>query len=499
MRRLLSTAAIVACAALAGTGCGGDDNSGGALESTLAYVPRETPFAVAIDTDLEGDQYKSLDAILGKFPGGDAIKGALRAQLEEGTGGVSFEEDVRPLLGNPFVVGATSVASFLGDSADDEFVAAIQVDDSDALDALIDKTKPDERGEVAGGTVYEDEGTFFAVEDDRVVLAGSEAQLGDALRRADGNDHLDEEAFEESLEGLPDQALARVYVGLQPLIEQDPDTATARRVEWVGALRTLGITASADESSIDVEFNLRADGDELSDEDLPLAAGEQAPEVVERPGEVAIGVRDPGQIVRFFEAAFQAVDPSGFGDYQQGKQALAARLDLDVDEDIVGQLSGDLAISVGVGGGFAARAEPRDPEAFADTVAKLAGALPDLGSGLGVTGVLRRGDFFEARLRGGGRFVFGMSEGAFVAASDAARAREIAAQQPGPVEGANGSLVMSADAEELAARLLVALAPALGLPDQLPVGLFARPFDDLTGSVVSSTGGMKGKFSLTLD
>jgi hypothetical protein len=203
--------------------------------------------------------------------------------------------------------------------------------------------------------------------------------------------------------------------------------------------------------------------------------------------------------VRFFEAAFQAVDPSGFGDYQQGKQALAARLDLDVDEDIVGQLSGDLAISVALDGGFAARAEPRDAEAFGDTVAKLAGALPELGSGLGVTGVSRRGDFFEAQLSGGGRFVFGMRNGVFVAASDAARARAMASQQPGAVEGANGSLVMSADAEELAAQLLVALGPALGLPEQLPVGLFARPFDDLTGSVVSSTDGMKGKFSLTLD
>jgi hypothetical protein len=499
MRRLLSTAAIAACVALAVAGCGGDDNSGGPLESSLSYVPSDTPFAVAIDTDLEGDQYQSLDGILGKFPGGDAIKGLLRAQLEEGAGGVSFEEDVRPLLGNPFVVGATSVASFLGDSAEDEFVAAIQVDDADALDALIEKTKPDERGEVAGATVYEDDGTFFAVEQDRVVLAGSERQLEDALRRADGDDHLDQKAFEQSLNGLPEEALARVYVDLQALIEQDPETAAARRVEWVAALRTLGITASADDNSIDVDFNLRTDGDELSDDQLPLAAGEQAPEVVERPGEVAVGVRDPGQIVRFFESAFQAVDPSGFGDYQQGKQALAARLDLDVDKDIVSQLSGGLALSVAVDGGFAARAEPRDPEAFADTVAKLARALPDLGSGLGVTGVSRRGDFFQARLRGGGRFVFGLSDGVFVAASDARRAREMASEQPSALDGASGSVVLSADAEQLAARLLAALGPALGLPDQLPTALFARPFDDLTGSIVSSTGGMTGKLSLTLD
>ena len=30
-------------------------------------------------------------------------------------------------------------------------------------------------------------------------------------------------------------------------------------------------------------------------------------------------------------------------------------------------------------------------------------------------------------------------------------------------------------------------------------GLFARPFDELNGSLETSTGGMQGTFSLTLD
>ena len=58
--------ACVAVTALAA--CGGDDEETGALGSALAYLPKETPFAVAIDTNLDGDQYKSLDAILAKFP-----------------------------------------------------------------------------------------------------------------------------------------------------------------------------------------------------------------------------------------------------------------------------------------------------------------------------------------------------------------------------------------------------------------------------------------------
>jgi hypothetical protein len=245
MRRLLSTAGIAVCAAVLAAGCNGGDGSGGALEAALAYVPASTPFVVAVDTDVEGDQYEALDDILGRFPGGRGIGRSLQEEIERSAGGISYEDDVRPLLGNPFVVGATDPASFLGASEDEGFVAAIQVDDTDALDGLIDKTDPDEQGEVAGATVYQADGTSFAVEEDMIVLGASRELLESALERADGDDHLDEETFERGLEGLPGEALARVYVDLQALIEQDPDAEPARRVEWVAALRTLGLTAQA--------------------------------------------------------------------------------------------------------------------------------------------------------------------------------------------------------------------------------------------------------------
>jgi uncharacterized protein DUF3352 len=499
VRRLLSIATLLACAAAVAAGCGGDDSSGGALESALSYVPADTPFAVAIDTDVEGDQYQALDEILGRFPMGDSIKESLEEEIERDGDDVSYEEDVKPLLGNPFVVSATDVSSFVGESEDDDFVASIQVEDTDALDRLIDKTNPDEHGEVAGATVYDDDGTFFAVEDDMVALAGSQELLESALERADGDDHLDVDAFERSLAGLPEEALARVHVDLQALIEQDPDTEAARRIEWVAALRTLGATASVEGDSVDIEFNLRTDGADLSEEDLPLAAGDESPRVVQQAGEIGFGLRDPGQVVEFFETAFQAVDPQGFGDYEAGKRSMARRFDIDVDEDVVAQLTGDLSVSVAVDGSFGARAEVEDPNAFADTVDKLADALPRLGSGPGVVRVRPRGDLYEAVLADGGRLVFGMREDVFVLGSDAVRAREIGSQQPGEVSGASGSLVLTADAERVAAELLEELRPELGLGGLLGGGLLVRPLDELTGSVSSSTDGMKGTFRLMLD
>jgi uncharacterized protein DUF3352 len=498
MRLLGSMAAILVCAILA-AGCNGDESSGGALESSLAYVPANTPFAVAIDTDVEGDQYQSLDEVLGRFPSGDSLGRMLQEQIEEGADGVSYEDDVRPLLGNPFVVSATDPASFIDGSEDDDFVAAIQVADTDALDGLIEKTEAREEGEVAGATVYEDEGTVFAVEDDMVVFGGTRALLEDALERADGDDHLDVDTFERSLEGLPEEALARIYVDLQSLLEQEPGGEAARQVRWISALRTLGMTASAADEAVEVEFNLRTDGEDLTEEDLPLAAGDEAAQVVRIPGEVGFGLREPRQVIAFFESTFQTLDPAGFGEYQTGKRAISQRFDIDVDEDLFGQLTGDLSVSVAVNGAFGARAEVEDPDEFAETVERVAQALPRLGASLGVTDVAPRGDLFEARLEDGGRFVFGVRDGVFVAGSNPARAGAMASRQPEDVPGANGSLVMSADAEQVALQVLRQVAPELGLGGIFGGGLFARPLDELTGSVATSTDGMRGSFSLTVD
>jgi hypothetical protein len=491
--------ATLVWAALVAAGCNGDDGSGGALESSLAYVPADTPFVVAIETDVEGEQYQRLDDIVGRFPGGDSVRQELLRRLEEGDEDVSYEEDVKPLLGNPFVVSGTDPASLIDGTDDSPFVGAIQVADTDALDRLIEKTGPEESGEVAGATVYGDDGASFAVEDDMVVVADSRELLDAALERAEGDDHLDVDTFEESLEGLPEETIARLYFDLQAVIEEDPDTEVARRIEWVSALRTLGMTASVGEDSIDVEFNLRTDAGELSEEDLPLAAGDEAAQVVRMPGEIAVSLRDPSQAIAFFESAFQTADPQGFGDYETGKRAVSQRYGIDVDEDVFGQLTGDLSVSVAVDGAFAARAEVADPEAFRRTVDRLAEALPQLGAGLGVTDVARRGPLYEASLVDGGTFAFGTRGDVFVAGSSLARAGRIASQDPEEVPDATGSLVAAADAEEVAGRVLQQMAPQLGLGGIFGGGLLARPLDELTGSVATSTDGMRGSFRLTLD
>jgi Protein of unknown function (DUF3352) len=502
MRRLLTIPLLLSALLIAG--CGGDSVSGSPLDSALSYLPKDAPFAVAIDTDLDGDQYQALQSLLKKFPFSGQIQDSLRQQLEQGSN-VNFNDDVKPVLGNPFVVGITDVATFRHDTGDTPFVAAVQAKDGDALDNLIDKTKPKKAGEESGATVYQEDDSVFAVEGDTVIFAADRQQLSEALKRADGDDHLDEDTFNSGLEGLPESALARVYTDVGALLKGDPDTAQARNVKWIDALRTLGATVVAKDNSIDVDFRLRTDGD-LSDADLPIAPGDEAPGVIEQDGEVGVGIRDLAHIVKFAESSAQAIDPAGFGDYAKAKATIDKQLGVSLDDDLIGQLTGNVSSSISIDGKFGVRAELKDPRAFERTLAKVADVLPSFAEGAGFGKVALSkpkagGDFYALAQPDGDSVVFGVVDDVLVVANDPRRAGQLADAQPVAVPGAEGSVVLSANAEQIVNTLLGQFGPALGLGDLGGLGsaLLTRPLGDLNGFMSASTDELRGKFTLAID
>jgi hypothetical protein len=503
MRRLIAATLILFALLIAG--CGGDDSSGSPLDSALSYLPKDAPFAVAIDTNVDGDQYQALQALIKKFPFGEQLQNSLKQQLEQSSNGINFNDDVKPALGNPFVVGAPDAASFNSDSGSSSFVAAVKTKDGDALDTLIEKTKSKKTGEESGATLYESDGSVFAVEGDTLIFAGTRQQLTQALARADGDDHLDEDTFNESLDGLPDSALARVYADLEALLKNDPGSADARKIKWVEALRTLGATVAARDGGIDVDFRVRTEGD-LSDDDLPIAPGDDSPNVIKRRGEIGLGIRDLAHIVRFAENAGQTVDPAGFGDYAQAKKTIDKQLGVTLDDDLIGQLTGDVSATVSIDGKFGVRAQLKDPQAFERTLAKVADVLPSFaaGAGLGKVHLSKpRGSsrFYALTRPEGGAVVFGVVDDVLVVASNHARANELATDEPTAVPDAKGSVAMSADAEQLVNTLLGQLGPALGMGDfgGLGAALLTRPLGDLNGWMSASTDELRGKLTLEIE
>jgi Protein of unknown function (DUF3352) len=500
MRRLISALLLVLTLALAG--CGGEDSES-ALDTALSFLPSDAPLALAIDTDIDGDQYDALRTLLDKFPFGDQAADSLREQLEQTSGGINFNDDVRPLLGNPVVVGIPTAESVTGDS--DQVVVAMQGEDGDAVNDLVEKLDARETGEESGATLYERDGTPFAVKDETLVLAGDREQLTQALERAEGDDHLDEDTFNEGLDGLPEDALARIYADIESLLQNDPDTEDARRIEWVAALRTLGASVLARDDSLEVEFRLRTEGD-LSEEDLPIAPGDEAPAVIEREGEVGLGIRDLAHIVQFAEAAGQAIDPGGFGDYEQAKRTIDSQLGVSIDEDLIGQLRGDVSASVSVDGRFGVRAQLEDPQEFERTLERVADVLPSFaeGAGFGTVALSKPGpgeDFYALAQPDGDAVVFGVANEVLVVANDPRRAGELASQEPSDVEDARGSVVTSADAGELVRAVLEQIGPAFGLPDigGFEGAIITRPLGDLTGSMSASTEELRGRFRLAIE
>jgi hypothetical protein len=501
MARLLVL--LLALFALAVTGCG-EDEAKNPLDEALGYLPENAPFAVAIDTNVEGDQYEALDKIAEKFPFGDQVKQGLRRELEE-NGDVDFEKDVKPLLGNPFVVGAVDARSFTGEGEDNDFVAAVQAKDGDKLKDLVEKENPKEDGEKSGAKLYRDEdGDSFAIKDDVLIVAGSKRLLENGLEQREKDDRLDEETFEKGLEGLPEDSLLRVYGDVEALLESDPDAKDARKVEWVAALRTLGLTASAEQDEISIDFRLRTEGGELTEEDLPVAAGGEAPRIVRRKGEIGLGLRDPSQVVEFAEAAGRAVDPSGFGDFQRAKRQVEGRLGVDIDRDLVGQLTGDVSVNADVDGDFGLRAELKDPAEFERTLKKVADELPRIAenAGAGTVGLAKpkRGeDFYAIAQPDGESVVFGVVDRVLVVSNDPASAGRLASETPTEVRGAQGAIVLGADAERLADRVLQQLAPRIGLGSAFGGQLFTGPLGELTGSVAADEDGLKGRLRLGID
>ena len=130
--------------------------------------------------------------------------------------------------------------------------------------------------------MYQDQDTAFAVNDDVVVLAGSRELLEAALKRADAGDGMSEGEFDKGLEGLPDDALARVYVDVQGLLGQSEGPA-ARKIPWVAALRSSQPDVSAPEQVDRRRVQPAHRGRHLTDADLPLASGDAPAQVVQRP------------------------------------------------------------------------------------------------------------------------------------------------------------------------------------------------------------------------
>jgi len=502
MRRVLATSlAALAAGAVAVSGCGGGSSGSGGkdpLDNALGYLPKSAPLVIAIDTDLNGAQWKSLGTIANKFSFGGQVAQQLKQSINKQ--GLDFDTQIKPLLGNEVVLGAADPQSILGDHS--SFVVALQVKDKGKLEGLLKNSKDlHADGSSHGATLYkQDDGGETAQQNDVLLAADTKAQLEQALEQRDKSDRLTEDQFNSALSDLPKDALLRVYTDLQALIGGSPSASQARQVKWVAALRTLGVTGSATDNAISFDVNVKTDPLNLTDADIPIATGDQSPGVLGNRGELVFGLRGVSQVVQFAQGVAQTISPGSFGDFARAKATIGQQLGIDVDKDVIQQFSGDTSVAIGLDGNFAARAELQDPTAFTKTLAKLAQVAPEFANGVGFQGAKLTKSRGLYKLTGKGKskdVYFGVVNNVFVIATQPARIAQLASQTPKPVDGAKGAFATSSDAGAIVAAVISQIGGG-SLGATLGGGLASAPLGNLDGWAGASTSGIKAHLQLEI-
>lgn len=484
--RLLTTlAAMITAIAVAGCGGGG----GGASDDALSFMPADAPVVITLETDPDGEQWSQVDTLLGKFPFAGQVRSQLEQSLSSGSG-VDFDQDIKPILGNPVVFAVPTVEALQQD--DTNLVLALKVEDEGKAEELV-KKGAQKVGTAEGADVYKGQGdSFSALSDGVLVVADTEADLEAALKRHAGDDHLDEEGFEQLTAGVEGDGLLKVGVDAEQAVSASPDAAKAKEIAWVAGLRNFGMVVSAEDDGVVTDFEMTTEG--VAEEDLPFAPGADAAPVVRRATDFGFGSRDFAQTFRFLESVgLTTGEPGEVAEYKKDKARLNQQLGIDLDRDVIDQFQGDASLSVGIDGGFALRSELRDPAAARETLAeatpKLKRAFAE--KNVGIVTPKRPDGIYAVATADGDKFVFAVREDRFVMATDAGRLEEFAAQSATQVEGAEGSFVMAADARTIANE--VARRQGQGA-----AGLFTGSLGDLTGWARTDADGVSGQFKINV-
>jgi hypothetical protein len=361
MRGIL--AALAGAAALAVAGCGGGSDPASSSSDPASLAPADAGALVTVDTDQTSAQWKNVEAVLAKVPGGEkALDGAL-SQLG-GAKGLDFRTDVQPALGKQLVVVVPNGAK--------DPLLLVQPDDPKKLDALVAKTKqPHVMGDVQGWT----------------AVAATQKEL-DAYEAALAKDTLaGSGAYAKATAGLPADALVRGYAngpGVKSLsadaygaTQSVPGLGNGSLTGIGGAAGTLGhvgFAVSATASGFRIDGSVEA----------TRAAPSYAPTLLERvPSDALLAVSFDGA-GQAQDAVRQALEGAGTP-LSQLEQQLGVKL-----SDVLAAFDGEGVLYLQAGASIPAitlAVKPHDVAKAKATFDALAAKLSGSGAGTVIQGL----------------------------------------------------------------------------------------------------------------
>jgi uncharacterized protein DUF3352 len=345
-------------------GCGSSKPGSGASSPTvqaLSYFPTSSPFVITVATNPKAAAVRQLKA---SSPSYAVAATALFAQLSKL--GIDYNQDIRPLFGNPVAAGAVSTSGFTG-SGDSQFLVAWVTKSADKLKTLLGKLHLSSSGSHDGATLYRVGSGALATSGATVLLARSPAILNAALDRHAHSQGFDTAAYAKATTGISTAGVITAFGDLSGALS-GPRAAKARTVPWVGAITRYGASMSATQGAVTIHYHVSTTGRPLTVTQLPIASGSSAPGIAGNLP-VGVGIRDPEQIIDFFVDAVRRTDPAQYASYQRKAASLKRRSGVDI-ASLGKMLNGDLNVESDTRTTIA-RAQLSDPTAARTMLTKL--------------------------------------------------------------------------------------------------------------------------------
>jgi Protein of unknown function (DUF3352) len=492
MRRL-RVALCLAGLALA-AGCGGGEETGSGLPDSLGYVSRDAGAVAVVSTDLDSEQVRRAERLfepsLREVVGDGSLRGALNDVFDDD--GIDFERDVEPILAGTIVIALPA-----SETEDGSVLFVLETTDGEKAQAVVDKL------ESGGGGIRVDGDT---------VLVSDEQELDAAIERNEAGTGFDSRTFTDALgDDVDEDRLIRLYVSPETIT----DLAENADLPWLAALQSVAATIELESDAVVGDLRVRTNPAGLTEDDLPLETGEDAPEVPDVDGALNGANRNQSRTTVFLaQLARKAYPDSRF---VREVERLEADLGISFEEEVLKQFNGPSASIAYESGEFAAVSDVADPERMRALLPRLAPRLPPILRGLEGLGneglvalllfapdaplvpgalrflqdgvdVRRIGDLYEMRSQAfgaGGMIVFGLVGERFVVATDHERARQAAELEVSEVDDAEGAAVGRTDFEQWGSRRI-----------ELATGFDLQPLGEAVAQLEASTEGLEGEFRI---
>lgn len=435
-------------------GGGGAQPAGDRLGEALSYAPSSSEAVAEFSVEPADPQGVALRRLARTFPAARFGAGQVRVGVQ-GLG-LDPDADLPALLNGPVVAwGPSGAVVALGRSISALRLELGPVVRAGVTVAVVGRGGDDVRdvldrvAEKQGSKWVLRGGGVVGIEGADVVLGRDAAAVDAAIAVHRSGAGLTRRTFAERLGPLArTPALIRAVANARSVV-----APKAAGVKWVDALREGALALSLEGSALKLRVHLATDPSTLTDADLPIAAGAEAPRPAPGSRPIYLALRNLGQSIKVFDGARDQLQLS----FLDGVKSALSTLDsvkgplrtfgrIDVD-GLIGQLTGTTTITEEAKPNtFALRSEMQDGGPLRTALNRLA-AIPDFALRLARVdlNVRRSGEAYIITKSGKAIMKVAVLGNTLVIANDqAAGLRAIADRAPEPAR-TEGALVAHAD------------------------------------------------------